>query len=154
MQLPFGFTAKQRCTAGVTPRSRRGGKDGQAPCHGVQGYFQEGSWRLDALQDPPISRGSGRKGICTHQLIRTELPKGKSIIQCWKGANPRSKREPHSSAAHHHSENCLSTSLEVKFKSGAYVTAFWQEDKLQDVRGPQMDALKEGRCLPDRVPLH
>lgn len=50
--------------------------------------------------------------------------------------------------------NCLSTGLEMKFKSGAYVTAFWQGDKLRGVRGPQMDALKEGRCLLVRVPLH
>lgn len=50
--------------------------------------------------------------------------------------------------------NCLSTALEMKFKSGAYVTAFWQGDKLQGVRGPQMDALKAGRCLLHRVPLH
>lgn len=50
--------------------------------------------------------------------------------------------------------NCLSTRLEMKFKSGAYATAFWQGDKLRGVRGPQMDALKEGRCLLHRVPLH
>lgn len=50
--------------------------------------------------------------------------------------------------------SCLSTGLEMKFKSGAYVTAFWQGDKLGGVRGPQMDALKEGRCLLDCVPLH
>lgn len=50
--------------------------------------------------------------------------------------------------------NCRSTGLKVKFKLGAYVTAFWQGDKLWGVRGPQMDAFKEGRCLLDRVPLH
>lgn len=102
---------------------------------------------------------SGRKGICTHQLIRPELPKGKSVTQhrrCWKGANPSSKKteSPIRQQLLNTTENCLSTSLEVKFKLGAYVTAFWQEDKLRAVRGPQMDALKEGRCLPDRVPLH
>lgn len=43
--------------------------------------------------------------------------------------------------------SCLSTGLEVKLKSGAFVTAFWQGAMHWGVRGPQMDALKEGRCL-------